>query len=1533
MSISASELESILAERLQLVRNEKSAVRESIEELEAKIRLSKRALADTPRESEDEIVATMKKLEHTHATTSMSNAEEREFMREMDKLRQKRKAAAAGVKVKADLEEQRTKLTELRRSQAEKDDSITELHQGLRKVKLANRSGCTSADITERKFTVESGKVARIVGKGGSNLRFLESEHNVSIEIDNNGGLVRLMGLESSIASAFEAIMGIVETSIEEFPLSDEIIVCLMMDKAQRVNDIQAQYGVRLDISRAKNLCKVSGLTENVIAAKALIVSLQSIRTDMLLEPTAISAIIGKGGSSITALQEEFRVAINVNRDNNTVEVVGMRSDVTSALARIRDLVEVNREVEEVIQLEKHVLLGCLMGSNGQGLRGISKEYGVRIDCEVVKENALQVVKIKGNNGKVHQARAHIVQLVGEYISNTLVVPVPDDVIPVILGKGGSEIKAFREKFPSANIDIEGCNVHIQSDSAEMRATIKAEIDNILEANFSEVVNFSEEEKTQLKSAQGAEVRSRITKDLNVRLVIDFSPTAIKVKGPRPDVLRAVAALQTFRSSHTNEKVVLTEEDFLVLHNARTKGGDDSVVRGFEAQYNVEIRAQRKELTLFISGTPEGVAATKQAIQGVLEGDAQYGSQIISLHKLVTPTLIGKAGSNIIKMENELGVKFDVLKAREQLRIIGDSAEKVQEARQAVLRFVQVCRVTDTLTVVAAVSKKDADLMVRRATEIYQAEITSTSQKTASGSADNNAAGSRSMVIKGTFAMVQACKEFLVQQLTGASVVTIPVGENHYGALEKQTHGSLKRLQDKAGVSLKLSSDPCEVRIEGSTEAVATAKREVIKLLERYFPAEVVLFDIPASCLRECFGEDFAEELTKTVGVAVSVDRASSTLMLLGGEEKLAVARKSVEDRVSQWEDCHASLPIDSSLVPSLVGKSGASINALRKETNVSIDINTAGTSVEIKGSSKEQVAAARITVQERIRQLQAERWEHSTSTEFLPLLIGKQGATINKLRTDTGAGIDIDGNIVKVYGAEDKVAAAKEAILELLTAAEAKQAGSKVLILPPNSIAIIIGSKGSTVRELQEKTGVRFDFDRVHNKCSLKGSVEGVGEAVRLVHDILSEGGYGPAAIEGTARPASPPVEIANEPTEDTTGAEKIPIRAKTLPGAPPNMVQRIVDKNLSKSALKRLRRKLAQENGTKAEQGDEENEEDEEDDEDDENESGAAEEGKVEKEESVPTTAPVIQITTSTLQQPVPSVTSSVISSMPPVAATPAPASAPVAASAVPKLGVIGKSPKLVPLEVESFQSSQFGLAQSAAAPAQATATATATAPHMLQQQQLINLLLGDSSVAPQQNYKLTEPVHAQTHAHATAPTPQVHSYQPHVGAPQFQYQYQQPPVQNIYQPSSLYAPSAALPLHQSSSRASVGSAVPPPGILPPGRRTTAPVGLSVATSAGAYSPPPPGLTPPGGVSISRFTFADYPPAASAPASAHTAPAPLPASYVPTQAPVGSHFNGLYGQYEQQGQPVAPAVASKPTSNSGNNYYKSKSGFSVRL
>lgn len=1017
MSITSSELEAILAERLDLVRKEKTTVRANIEELETKIKNARKLMVNPPRETDEELVATLQKLEHAHATTPQNNTEEREFMREMEKVRQKRKAVASFLKVKAEVDELRSRLTELRKVQAEKEDSITELHQGLRKVKVANKTGCNNSEIAERKFTVETSKVARIVGKGGSNLRFIEAEHAVSIEIDNNGGEVRIMGTEESINSAFGAIMTIVETSIEEFSLSDETIVCLMMDKAQRVNEIQAQYSVRLDVSRAKNLCKVTGLMDNVTAARAHIMSLQTLRTDMLMEPSALSAIIGKGGASVSALQEEFGVAINVNRDRNTVEVVGMRPDVTAALTKIKDIVETNKEVEEVIKLEKHVLLGCLMGAGGQVMRGISKDFQVRVDAENVKDSALQTIRIKGTHGKVSQAKAHVVHLVGEFLSNSLVVEVPDDVIPAILGKGGSGIKAFREKYPGSNIDIDGLSVHIQSPSAEVRAAIKAEIDGILDANFCQLIDCSEEMKSQLRSAQGLDTRTAVTKDLNVRLVLDATPTALKIRGNKADVQQAAVVLEQFKQSHTLEKMVLADEDYPFLLSS--KPGEDSVVRAFETRFNVEIRSNRKDLTLFINGSPEGVAAARAAIDGLLGGDLQFGSQVIDVHPLVLSAVIGKGGANISKMEAEHGVKFDVLKSRNKLRLLGDSDAKVMQAKAAVETFMQHSRVTDSVSMPVVVAKKELDNVLKRAAEIYSIEITP-----ASSGADENAdnqkhSNERTFAVKGQLKLVLEGKEYLAEHLSGRCTYSVPVLTQHLETLQKQVHGSLKRLQEKFSVDLHLdkASKTCvtdRLRIEGPIDSVNAAKKELIKLLERYFPNNFTFFELSGFCLRECFGESFVTEVEKT-GVLVKIDRTQSFVLLVGDGASLDVAKTSVQDAISQWEDCHASIPIETSLVSLLVGKAGASINALRKETKVSIDINATSTSVDIRGTSKAQVEEARVVIEKRIRQLHAERWEVTSPVDFFPILIGKQGANINKLRADTGANIDIDGGFIKV--------------------------------------------------------------------------------------------------------------------------------------------------------------------------------------------------------------------------------------------------------------------------------------------------------------------------------------------------------------------------------------------------------------------------------------------------------------------------------------------------------------------------------------
>lgn len=130
----------------------------------------------------------------------------------------------------------------------------------------------------------------------------------------------------------------------------------------------------------------------------------------------------------------------------------------------------------------------------------------------------------------------------------------------------------------------------------------------------------------------------------------------------------------------------------------------------------------------------------------------------------------------------------------------------------------------------------------------------------------------------------------------------------------------------------------------------------------------------------------------------------------------------------------------------------------------------------------------------------------------------------------------------VQVHGAEEKVAAAKVLILDLLSSAEAKVAGSKVLIVPAASVAVIIGAKGATVRDIQDKTGVRFDFDRVTHKCSIKGTVEGVESAIKLVDDILSREGFPAAFVEGQSPPRSAtPVVTATAAVVDGAAEDQV--------------------------------------------------------------------------------------------------------------------------------------------------------------------------------------------------------------------------------------------------------------------------------------------------------------------------------------------------------------------------------------------------------
>ncbi len=306
--MSTQELETLLNERLEAVKLEKTGLKETVDSIDTKIRNQIAAIKEAPKETEQEITVAMQKLERTHSTTSQTTVQERQFMRDMDKLRQKKKALALYMKVQADIDVLKANKNVQMKELHERETLINELIGGLRKVKLAQKLSCNLTDLFEQTINIEESKISRVVGKGGQNLRTIEGECGVSLDMDRVGGGIHIMGTRATIELALDMVMSIVDTAIEEFTAPEVIVICLQMEKQLLLNEIQARHNVRVDLVRNKNHIKVTGLVDAVTAAKADILAIQGQRQTLQLEAAYLPFIIGKAGSTITGIEDDNKV-------------------------------------------------------------------------------------------------------------------------------------------------------------------------------------------------------------------------------------------------------------------------------------------------------------------------------------------------------------------------------------------------------------------------------------------------------------------------------------------------------------------------------------------------------------------------------------------------------------------------------------------------------------------------------------------------------------------------------------------------------------------------------------------------------------------------------------------------------------------------------------------------------------------------------------------------------------------------------------------------------------------------------------------------------------------------------------------------------------------------------------------------------------------------------------------------------------------------------------------------------------------------
>ncbi len=98
----------------------------------------------------------------------------------------------------------------------------------MSKVELADRLGCTANDLKFHKVNCPVDKVGQVIGKGGSNIKKLETKTGCFVDLDKVKNEIHLQGNEDSIKKAILDIENITLAIEVEMKLSEAVCAFLM---------------------------------------------------------------------------------------------------------------------------------------------------------------------------------------------------------------------------------------------------------------------------------------------------------------------------------------------------------------------------------------------------------------------------------------------------------------------------------------------------------------------------------------------------------------------------------------------------------------------------------------------------------------------------------------------------------------------------------------------------------------------------------------------------------------------------------------------------------------------------------------------------------------------------------------------------------------------------------------------------------------------------------------------------------------------------------------------------------------------------------------------------------------------------------------------------------------------------------------------------------------------------------------------------------------------------------------------------------
>lgn len=311
-----------------------------------------------------------------------------------------------------------------------------------------------------------------------------------------------------------------------------------------------------------------------------------------------------------------------------------------------------------------------------------------------------------------------------------------------------------------------------------------------------------------------------------------------------------------------------------------------------------------------------------------------------------------------------------------------------------------------------------------------------------------------------------------------------------------------------------------ELTVAGEVEGVQKAVAMIMEIFkEKEKKSKTVSVEVKKSQHRYIIGTrgTAIQEILRATGVSVEMpplDSDNETITLRGDSEKLGTALTLVYEKANSVIQSELDAP--RWLHRFIIGRKGQNIRKITQDFENKVQVEF------LEDKDKICIVGPPVDVQAVESLLNSSLCELKNTMSYVDIevdpkwhrhIIGKNGANIGRIKTDTGTSINIPSDttksaVIRIEGSPDGVAAAKQEILEMANKFDNEK--SRDIIIDHKFHKNIIGQKGEKVREIRERFAeVQISFpesDAKSDIVTLRGPKDDVDKCFEYMKKLNTE-------------------------------------------------------------------------------------------------------------------------------------------------------------------------------------------------------------------------------------------------------------------------------------------------------------------------------------------------------------------------------------------------------------------------------------------